>query len=106
MLKLRERFDLRAMGHNSIDYIRTIAEVQKYATVDKDKFLGDPAFVDIPLGRFLDEDVVEARYASIRGGENVTVTGINAGQTSKDTTHISVVAKKGKANTMKQPLAI
>src|SRR3546814_18981065 len=81
MLNLLERFDLRAMGHNSIDYIRTIAEVQKYATVDKDKFLGDPAFVDIPLGRFLDREVVQARYAEIRAGGKVNVHKNKAGQT-------------------------
>src|SRR3546814_4649908 len=83
-----------------------LAEVQKYATVDKDKFLGDPAFVDIPLGRFLDREVVQARYESIRAGEKVHVPRINAGQPSKDTTHISVVDKDGNAVSMTHSLGM
>ncbi len=43
MLNVLEHFDLAAMGHNSVDYVRTVTEVMKRATVDKDTFVGDPA---------------------------------------------------------------
>ena len=35
MLNILENFDLAAMGHNSPDYIATLAEAMKLATVDK-----------------------------------------------------------------------
>ncbi|NBP48612.1 MAG: gamma-glutamyltransferase [Alphaproteobacteria bacterium] len=46
MLNILEQFDLSAMGHNSAQYIATVAEAMKYATIDKDQFMGDPNFID------------------------------------------------------------
>ena len=51
MLNILEHFDLKAMGHNSPDYIATVAEAMKIATVDKDAKVGDPRFVDGAAGR-------------------------------------------------------
>jgi gamma-glutamyltranspeptidase/glutathione hydrolase len=42
MLNILEHFDLAAMGHNSPQYIATVAEAMKFATVDKDRRIGDP----------------------------------------------------------------
>ena len=36
------------MGHNTVEYIRTVSEAMKAATADKDAHVGDPAF----YGRF------------------------------------------------------
>ena len=47
MLNILENFDLAGMGHNSADYIATVSEAMKIATVDKDTHVGDPNFVDI-----------------------------------------------------------
>ena len=49
MLNILENFDLRAMGHNSTNYLATVSEAMKIATVNKDTRMGDPHFVDIPL---------------------------------------------------------
>ena len=43
MLNILENFDLAAMGHNTPDYMRVVAEAMKIATADKDNFVGDPA---------------------------------------------------------------
>ena len=42
MLNILEHFDLAAMGHNSPDYIATVAEAMKIGAVDRDRHLGDP----------------------------------------------------------------
>ena len=49
MLNILENFDLAAMGHNTPDYIATVSEAMKIATVDKDALVGDPDFVDVIL---------------------------------------------------------
>ena len=49
MLNILENFDLKAMGHNSTEYIRVVAEAMKAATADKDTHIGDPAFIEIYL---------------------------------------------------------
>src|ERR1043166_5185423 len=42
-LNLLERYDLKAMGHNSADYIRPSAEAGNLAMADRDTYLGDRA---------------------------------------------------------------
>ena len=53
MLRLLERFDLSAMGHNSADYVHTWIECAKLAFADREFYYGDPSFVDVPLDRLL-----------------------------------------------------
>ncbi len=48
-LNILEGVDLKAMGANSADYIHTVHEAIKLAYDDRNAFLGDPAFVAVPL---------------------------------------------------------
>ena len=48
-LNLLEGYDLKAMGHNSPDYIHTLTEAIKLAFADRDRWYGDPAGV-VDLG--------------------------------------------------------
>jgi gamma-glutamyltranspeptidase/glutathione hydrolase len=52
-LNILEGYDLRAMGHNSAEYIHTAAEALKLAMGDREKFLGDTDFVSIPFDGLL-----------------------------------------------------
>jgi gamma-glutamyltranspeptidase / glutathione hydrolase len=47
-LNILEQFDLKAMKHNSADYIHTVIEALKLAYADRDSYYGDPAFVQTP----------------------------------------------------------
>jgi gamma-glutamyltranspeptidase/glutathione hydrolase len=49
------------MGHNSPDYIHTLAEALKLALADRDRYYGDPNFVKIPMAELLSKD-----YAALR----------------------------------------
>ena len=51
MLNILEHFSLTDLGHNTPQYIRTVAEAMKAATADKEAYVGDPNFVDVPLAR-------------------------------------------------------
>lgn len=62
ILSLLDGFDLKAMGHNSADYIHTVAEAVKLAFADRERYYGDPKFVDVPLDYLLSEE----NYASAR----------------------------------------
>ena len=48
MLRILDRFDLTALGHNSAGYIRLVIEAMKIAGIDKEAHVGDPAFQDVP----------------------------------------------------------
>lgn len=95
MLNTLERFDLEALGHNSPDYIRVVAEAMKAATRDKERFIGDPDYVDVPVARLTGKDYALDLAAKIRAGERAEVPRFNAGLPNKDTTQVSVVDADG-----------
>lgn len=97
MLHILENFDLGAMGHNTPKYIRTVAEAMKYATIDKETKVGDPAFVDVPVDQLLDKAYAADLAERIKRGEKANVVRIDSGEESSDTTHISVIDGDGNA---------
>ena len=106
MLNTLENFDLAALGHNSGDYLRVVAEAMKRATRDKDLFVGDPAFVDVPVDRLTDKAYAAEMAAAIRAGEIAEVTRLKGAPEPKDTTHISVVDEAGNAVSMTHSLGM
>ncbi len=48
-LQILEGIDLKSLGHNSPQYIHTVTQAIELAMADRDAYVGDPAFVDIPL---------------------------------------------------------
>ena len=60
-LNLLDGYDLKAMGHNSTDYIHTLTESLKLALADRDRYYGDPNFVKIPT-----TDLLSKEYATLR----------------------------------------
>ncbi|MFM9955136.1 MAG: gamma-glutamyltransferase family protein [Opitutaceae bacterium] len=48
-LNILEGFDLQAMGLHSADYIHTVHEALKLAYDDRNAFLGDPAYAQVPM---------------------------------------------------------
>jgi gamma-glutamyltranspeptidase/glutathione hydrolase len=93
VLRILERFDLPAMGHNSPAMIAVLAEALKIAGIDKDRHVGDPDFVAIPLDRLLSDGYADDRAARIRAGERAALT--RAGTEPKGTTTISCVDADG-----------
>ena len=67
-LNILEEFDLRAMGHNSPDYIHTVVEAMKLAYADRDTYYADPEFVDVPAEGLLSTTYAQARAAEIDPG--------------------------------------
>ena len=104
MLNILERFDLAAMGHNSPDYVATVAEAMKIATVEKDARMGDPRFFEIPYEELLSDAYADRMAERIRRGEKTSVPRVNAGGISKDTTHICVADAAGNCVTMTHTL--
>ena len=65
-LNILENFDLRAMGHNSPDYIHTLIEAMKLSYADRDTYYADPAFVQDPGRRPAVEGVRETARGNHR----------------------------------------
>lgn len=64
-LNLIEGFDVRSLGHNSIESLHLIAECIKLAKSDIYHFVADPAFTRIPLTGMISKRYATARRAGI-----------------------------------------
>jgi len=60
-LNLLEGFDLKAMGHNSPEFLHTSVEAVKLAMGDREKYLGDMDFIKIPYDGLLSNDYAAQR---------------------------------------------
>jgi gamma-glutamyltranspeptidase/glutathione hydrolase len=65
-LNLLEGFDLKAMGHDSADYIHTVTEAMKLAYADRDTYYADTQFVRVPAEGLLSKEYAKERAALIQ----------------------------------------
>lgn len=99
-LNILEGYDLQAMGFNSADYIHTLTEAMRHAYMDRNTFLGDPAFVDNPTEKLLSKTYAAELRKEIVPGKatpSVQVQPGNGPHEKPETTHYSVVDNKGNA---------
>ncbi len=106
MLNILECFDLGQIGHNSVEYLRVVCEAMKRATADKDRYVGDPAFVDVPVGKLKSKHYAAEMARDIKAGVKAIVSRFNSGFESKDTTQVSVVDRDGNCVTMTHSLGM
>lgn len=59
-LSLLKGYDLKSLGHNSVEYIHLIVEAAKLAYADREDY-GDPDFVKVPLKKLLSEEYAAER---------------------------------------------
>ena len=65
VLTLLEPYDLAALGHNSPAYVHLLTEALKLVFADRERYYGDPEFVDVPMRALLSEPYAAARRALI-----------------------------------------
>jgi gamma-glutamyltranspeptidase/glutathione hydrolase len=60
-LAILQGFDLQRMGHNSTEYVHTVAEALKLALADRDLYYGDPEMAKVPAIGLLSEAYAATR---------------------------------------------
>ena len=65
MLRILEGCDLAGLGHNSADYVHTLAEAIKLVFADREKYFGDPDAIDVPIDRLLSAEYAAGRRREI-----------------------------------------
>lgn len=92
-LNMLEAYDLKSLGHNSPDYLHLIGEVMRLAIADRNRFVGDPDFVKVPVEKLLSKSYAAERRKLIRLDSTIPVA--TAGDFEqpgdKHTTHLSVI---------------
>ena len=100
MLRILEGYPLQALGFHSSASVHYMTEAMRYAYRDRNRYLGDPTFVDNPIDRLLSD----ANAAAIRShitAKHATPSasfGVHEGPAeSATTTHYSIVDRIGNA---------
>ncbi len=94
-------FPLQEYGHNSVRSIQVITEAERRAYADRNYFLGDPDFTDIPQGTLLSERYLRGRMADFSFEQATRSDEVSHGKIqvteSNETTHYSIVDAFGNA---------
>ncbi len=83
-LNLLEGFDLGAMTHHSPAHLHLLVEAIKVAYADRDRFIGDPDHVEVPVAGLLDKGYAARRRALI--DPRRAAAGVACGDPVGDTT--------------------
>lgn len=101
ILGMLERFDLSSMGHNSPEYIQVLTEAERRAYADRNYFLGDPDFVEIPVSDLISSEYLQERMSTFNPDKATLSSEVSAGNIqfveSDETTHYSIVDQFGNA---------
>ncbi|MGQ2983994.1 gamma-glutamyltransferase [Flavobacterium sp.] len=101
IIKMIEPYDISGMGHNSAKAIRLITEAERRAYADRNHFLGDPDFVDIPVKKLLDSKYLKKRMGTFSFEKATPSATVSHGSLqfpeSMETTHYSIVDQFGNA---------
>jgi gamma-glutamyltranspeptidase/glutathione hydrolase len=100
MLKMAEKYPLKRYKHNSVKYIQILTEVERRAFADRNYYLGDPDFVEIPIQKLLDSVYLENRMSNFNFKKASKSSEIGFGKLpaeSMETTHYSIVDSFGNA---------
>lgn len=65
IMGILDRFDVRALPEGSTDYYHLLVEAIKLAFIDRNRFVADPDFADVPVGRLLGAAHLDRRATEI-----------------------------------------
>ncbi len=101
ILKMLEPYSLRQLGHHSPEYIQVLVEAERRAYADRNHYLGDPDFVQIPVNQLLDSAYLKSRMSDFSFEKASRSADIGRGEVqfseSTETTHYSIVDADGNA---------
>jgi gamma-glutamyltranspeptidase/glutathione hydrolase len=99
MLNLLEPYDLKAMGHNSADYLHHLIESMRLAYADRSLHLGDPDQTPVPTSTLISKEYADSRRALLSNERAGSSERIGAGKIpapeSPETTHFTVADAAG-----------
>lgn len=101
IFKMIEPYDISSFGQNSVKTIQLFTEASRRAYADRNYYLGDPDFVDIPLDVLLSDAYLKERMQSFSFDKATKSDNVSHGKVeiieSMETTHYSIVDSEGNA---------
>jgi len=100
ILNILEGYDLRSLGFNSFDAVHLMTESFRRAFADRNYYLGDPDFVNIPVAQLISDEYAAELRASIsrgRASPSEQFNRVPVLSEGNNTTHYSIVDGQGNA---------
>ena len=101
LMGMVQKYPLSKWGVTSDSTVQLMIESERRVFADRAKWLGDPDFVQVPIGPLLDSTYIKNRISSIDFTKASLSSDISAGQfsgyESPETTHYSIVDSAGNA---------
>ena len=99
VLGLIQPFDLQRDPPNDLRAVHLIAEASRLAFADRDRYVADPAFVDMPVAGLLSPDYLSERRNLISPDRSMgrVGPGLPPGYVERGTSHVSIVDRWGNA---------
>lgn len=102
-LKILEQYNLQDMNHFEPKAIKLINGALRLAIADRDKYVADPDFVNVPMAKMLDDNYIKKRRLLINlkkapsGDLGVDLANAEQFYDPPSTSHISIVDNEGNA---------
>ncbi|WP_159023355.1 gamma-glutamyltransferase [Formosa sp. L2A11] len=101
IFKMMEPYDVAKFGHNSAQTVQLFTEASRRAYADRNYYLGDPDFVDIPYDMLLNDKYLKDRMSNFSFDKATLSSEVSHGDVqiyeSMETTHYSIVDNEGNA---------
>ncbi len=101
IMKMIEPYPVSKYGHNSEKYIQLITEAERRAYADRNYFLGDPDFVQIPINKLTNATYLKQRMKTFDWQKATLSSDVSHGSIafseSNETTHYSIIDTEGNA---------
>jgi len=97
MLNILEGYDMSGLGHNSPNYLHLLIEAKKIAFSDRDYFITDPEFENIPLDVLLSKDYAGQCRIKINPDKAIRRSRPFMRPRKSDTVYVSAVDQEGNA---------
>ncbi|SMC71854.1 gamma-glutamyltransferase [Cellulophaga tyrosinoxydans] len=101
IFKMIKPYDLATFGHNSEKTIQVLTEAFRRSYADRNYYLGDPDFVEIPLDYLLKDSYLKQRMSNFSFDKATSSEAVSHGKVevveSMETTHYSIIDADGNA---------
>ncbi|WON76222.1 gamma-glutamyltransferase [Serratia sp. UGAL515B_01] len=100
ILNIVEGYNLKSMGINSAAAIHTMSEAMRHAYMDRNTYLGDPAFIHNPIERLVSKsyaDEIRKKIVADKATPSINVQPGMEPHEKPETTHYSIVDHEGNA---------
>jgi gamma-glutamyltranspeptidase len=104
MLNMLRDDDVAGLSYLGADHLHLLVETMKIAYADRNRYLADPAFADVPIQRLLATAYARERRTLVRMDRASAWDQVEAGRPEGDTVYVAAVDAEGNAASMIQSL--